>query len=106
MKAQWQIEQGNRCSCKGGDEMCPCQNVDKRFPPTPGIKAAVAKLDTSKLGPVRFDPNDAAQKARLVRGALMETARTVANSEESKALIYLAENGTNATLAKLRAFLR
>ena len=28
MREQWQIDQGNRCGCKGSDEMCPCQNVD------------------------------------------------------------------------------
>lgn len=26
-REQWQIEQGERCGCKGSDEMCPCQNV-------------------------------------------------------------------------------
>lgn len=26
---QWQIDQGSACGCKGHDEMCPCQNVER-----------------------------------------------------------------------------
>lgn len=29
MRAQWQIDQGNACSCKGSDEYCGCQNVNR-----------------------------------------------------------------------------
>ena len=29
MREQWQIDQGNRCPCRGSDEYCVCQN---RYP--------------------------------------------------------------------------
>lgn len=29
MRSQWQIDQGNACSCKGHDEYCGCQNVNR-----------------------------------------------------------------------------
>ena len=25
-REQWQIDQGNKCPCRGADEYCPCQN--------------------------------------------------------------------------------
>lgn len=28
-KSQWQIDQGEECTCKGSDEYCPCQNVKR-----------------------------------------------------------------------------
>lgn len=29
MKSQWQIDQGDACGCRGHDDMCPCQNVER-----------------------------------------------------------------------------
>jgi len=36
-RSPWQIEQGKKCSCRGSDDYCPCQNVDfsQRETPTP-----------------------------------------------------------------------
>lgn len=28
LRAIWQIRQGRVCSCRGADDMCPCQNVE------------------------------------------------------------------------------
>lgn len=30
MRAQWQIDQGKACGCRGHDEYCPCQNVERK----------------------------------------------------------------------------
>ena len=39
MRSQWQIDQGNACGCKGHDEWCGCQNVNRsepeEYPPSP-----------------------------------------------------------------------
>lgn len=32
MREPWQIEQGERCPCRGSDEYCPCQNTRFRNP--------------------------------------------------------------------------
>ena len=34
MREQWQIDQGNACGCKGSDEYCGCQNVNRALPQT------------------------------------------------------------------------
>ncbi len=28
-RSDWQKEQGARCGCRGSDEMCPCQNIER-----------------------------------------------------------------------------
>lgn len=30
-RQQWQKDQGKKCSCKGTDDMCPCQNFEKHY---------------------------------------------------------------------------
>ena len=31
-RPEWMVQQGNRCGCKGTDDMCPCQNEDQSQP--------------------------------------------------------------------------
>lgn len=39
MRSQWQIDQGKACGCRGHDEYCGCQNVNRsepdEYPPSP-----------------------------------------------------------------------
>jgi hypothetical protein len=35
----WQRRQAAECSCKGSDDMCPCQNVERRASGAPVAKA-------------------------------------------------------------------
>lgn len=30
MREQWQIDQGDTCGCKGYDDMCQCQNIERK----------------------------------------------------------------------------
>lgn len=30
LKEQWQIDQARACGCRGTDDMCPCQNVQRK----------------------------------------------------------------------------
>lgn len=30
MREQWQIDQGETCGCRGTDDLCPCQNFERK----------------------------------------------------------------------------
>lgn len=65
MRAQWQIDQGEKCGCKGTDEYCPCQNVspDQKSDITTRIKcAALAFANDYGPLPAANRGDDAAQE--------------------------------------------
>lgn len=41
-RQDWQIKQGVSCGCKGTEEMCPCQNVNRLAPPFQNAPGAAA----------------------------------------------------------------
>jgi uncharacterized Fe-S center protein len=50
-REQWQIDQGDACGCKGQDEMCPCQNVNRaEIDP---YKEAVRRLNEAAYAAIR-----------------------------------------------------
>lgn len=50
-REQWQIDQGKACGCKGHDDMCPCQNVN-RAEMDPYMEAA-RKLNEAAYAAIR-----------------------------------------------------
>lgn len=50
-KQQWQIDQGNECTCKGSDEYCQCQNVDRsEIALTEEFKKCLGTMSHSRAG--------------------------------------------------------
>lgn len=51
MRSQWQIDQGADCGCRGADDYCPCQNVN-RSEIDPYVEAA-RKLNEAAYAAIR-----------------------------------------------------
>lgn len=63
-------------------------------------------LDTSTLGPIRVEPNAIADRARVVREALMAAAKDEPDYRVVACLEVAAELATDETLAKLGRLIR
>jgi hypothetical protein len=71
-----------------------------------GMTEHCRPLDTSTLGPIRVEPNAIADRARVVREALMAAARDEPDYRVVASLEVAAELASDETLAKLGRLIR
>lgn len=72
MREQWQIDQGNACVCRGTDDMCPCQNVDRNK--RDHLKEALRAVNEAAYAAIRAG-KDTTQYPDLNREKLRQIAR-------------------------------
>lgn len=74
--------------------------------PTDETNGLGGVIDTSTLGPVRFEPDAQAERARLVREALQKVGREHGGMIVSGAAFILAEQASDEMLSHLGRLLK
>ena len=91
-KSAWQIEQGKECTCKGYDEYCPCQNVNRSEAPSYPNKALTA-ICTDLLDEWELTPDQIANLALDIPGECKAIAENRAEAAYEREQQSLMESG-------------